>query len=717
MLQSFMRYAFVGLLALPVVAFGQNTQKKTITPAPPAQYEPPRQAAPVYTPPPRNEPRETPQPPRYTPPQRTETPRPANNAPVNTTPRQVPNSSANPTPNAPSRPPLSPGTTYTPRAGGTAPTPPPKPVTTYTPRSATSAGTPGGSQPSSPSGAKNGAVTYTPRAGSSLTPPSASDKPAVRTDNGVTTYTPRSSPQAPVGRPASASPASAATTYSVSPSVTPPTPDKPTVRTDNGVTTYTPRSSPAAPIGRPVSALPASPATSYSVRPPATPPVARIAEPRTIQQINTARATMHGVNQRPLPLGVITNHSDGGLTVKAAGGKEYAVRANGTIRGYSNGTQTVNFRSNGKVAAIHRPEIDIRRGAAGQRTVVSRRADKSVLVSSAPHHGYLERTVTSGNRAIIQRSYFASGRAFTRAYLGYSYAGLMLPHYVPGSYYPAEFYGWAYYGWAAPVAYAWGWTGEPWYGFYDGYLTPYTAYPSGFAWLTDFVLAQTLADAYADRMQQVQNPDDASANSDAVGADDTLYAPADSPITPELKDQIAGEVQHQLAYESAVVSGAAQPSVGEFPASLKSSNRVFVVASILDVATPDQQACALTPGDVLRLEATPPEASATADLRVASSHRQDCPSGIVVTISLLDLQEMQNSLRTQLDAGLQALHTGQGHGGLPPAPVSSMGPTQAGSLGAPEPDPNVAALLDTQQQEAARTEMAAMQEVFPPKQQ
>lgn len=343
---------------------------------------------------------------------------------------------------------------------------------------------------------------------------------------------------------------------------------------------------------------------------------------------------MHGVNRKPLPLGVVTNHLNGGMTVKTASGSQYAVRPNGTLKAYSKGTQTVNFRSNGRVASIHKPGIDIQRGAAGQRTVVSRRPDRSVLVSTAPYRGYLQRTVTSGGRTIIQRTYVMGGRTFTRAYLGYSYAGLMLPQYVPGFYYPAEFYGWVYYGWAAPAAYAWGWTGQPWYGSDAGYFTPYAAYLSGFDWLTDYILAQTLANGYAD--QQEQNPDDASfdyasadTDSDDAAADDTLNAQADTPITPELKDQIAAEVQHQLAYESAVVSGAAQPSVGEFPASLQ-PNRVFVAVSILDVATPDQQPCTLTAGDVLRLDAAPPEGSGTADLRVlgpVEAQRTENPTG------------------------------------------------------------------------------------------
>jgi hypothetical protein len=230
-------------------------------------------------------------------------------------------------------------------------------------------------------------------------------------------------------------------------------------------------------------------------------------------------------------------------------------------------------------------------------------------------------------------------------------------------------------------------------------------------------MGHTLSDAYAD--QEVQDPDaetlgEAAPDPNALASDDTLAAQAATPITPELKAQIAGEVQNQLAIEGAQAAGTAQPTAGEFPDSLK-PNRVFVVANLLDVSTPDQQACSLTPGDVLRMEAAPPAASGTADVRVASSHRQDCPTGVMVTVSLPDLQEMQNSLRAQLDAGLGDLRSNQGKGGLPSAPPASLEPGQTTTVGAPDPDPNVVPLLVAQDSEASRTENAAVQSAFPQK--
>ena len=292
-------------------------------------------------------------------------------------------------PNQPGRAPSTPGTTYTPN---TVRTVPPKPATVYVPHGPSSTRNPsaGVSNPNT------GAVVYTPHAGVSSMPASPSYKAGVKTQNGVTTYTPRTPMLYPAVRPAAA-----------------------------------PGSSP----GRPPGMLAAT----------------RAMEPRTLEQINASRTTLHGINQRPLPRGAVTHNPDGGMTLIAAGGKHYTVRANGTLRTYSSATQTVKFRSNGRLASIHNPEFDIRRGPTGQRIVVSRRSDGSVLVSTASHHGYLERREVSGGRTVVRRTYMEGGKTFTRAYLGYSYAGQKLDQYVPATYYPADFYGWTYYDWAQPA--------------------------------------------------------------------------------------------------------------------------------------------------------------------------------------------------------------------------------------------------------------------------
>ena len=83
----------------------------------------------------------------------------------------------------------------------------------------------------------------------------------------------------------------------------------------------------------------------------------------------------------------------------------------------------------------------------------------------------------------------------TNVYRPYSYRGLTLAVYTPVRYYNAPFYSWAYSPWRSPIRYSWGWYGDPWYGYYRGYFTPYPVYSSPGLWLTDYFIASTLADA------------------------------------------------------------------------------------------------------------------------------------------------------------------------------------------------------------------------------
>ena len=72
--------------------------------------------------------------------------------------------------------------------------------------------------------------------------------------------------------------------------------------------------------------------------------------------------------------------------------------------------------------------------------------------------------------------------------------------YTPAFYYPPAYYGWAYNPWVVPVVYpvaAWGWGAAPWYGYYGAYFAPYPVYPSAAYWLADYLVAASLANAYA----------------------------------------------------------------------------------------------------------------------------------------------------------------------------------------------------------------------------
>ena len=81
-------------------------------------------------------------------------------------------------------------------------------------------------------------------------------------------------------------------------------------------------------------------------------------------------------------------------------------------------------------------------------------------------------------------------------YRGYSFHGASINVYAPVRYYPAGFYGWAYNPWGVPVAYAWGFRGNPWFGYYGFYFAPYPVYSNASLWLTDYMISNDLAAAY-----------------------------------------------------------------------------------------------------------------------------------------------------------------------------------------------------------------------------
>jgi hypothetical protein len=80
-----------------------------------------------------------------------------------------------------------------------------------------------------------------------------------------------------------------------------------------------------------------------------------------------------------------------------------------------------------------------------------------------------------------------------------------------------------------------------------------------------------------------------------------------------------------------------------------------------------------------------------------------------------DLQDMQNHMRETIDQGLGDLQSKQGQGGLPAAPPSAKGPPVQSAFvaAAPAADPNVAAELKQQTQEADLAEREVASAVLP----
>ena len=456
---------------------------------------------------------------------------------------------------------------------------------------------------------------------------------------------------------------------------------------------------------------------------------------QVLSQVNAARTKMSGINKHALPAGLVTVHPDGHLTLVASGGRRFNLRPDGTLASLSRAPAGIapaatsvplgsvaKFAPSGRLRSLRTRNLDIQYGPHGSRTVVKRLPDQASLVSYGPHSGYLQRTIVQNNATSVQRTYVTQNATYVRTYTPYSYRGVTLLTYVPPYYYSPAFYGWVYYPWPTPVSFKWGWRGYPWHGIYRVYFIPMPLYPSPVLWMTDYILASTLADGY-DQQQDYSDDPNAAAPvtmpNDDDSSDQEIYAQTSTPITPALRAEIAAEVQQDLTAENAAAtyqaSPDAQPSSPAQQLSLDlQPDRVFLVSSLLTVSL-GAGTCSLTAGDILQVvDPSGSNPRLTALLSVASSKRGDCPAGAQVELYLQDLQDMDNYLRAQTDDALAKLHSTQGQQGLPAAPQPALAPPTPSSTdnAAPTPDPGVASMLAEAQQQASQEETNLLQSAF-----
>jgi hypothetical protein len=188
-------------------------------------------------------------------------------------------------------------------------------------------------------------------------------------------------------------------------------------------------------------------------------------------------------------------------------------------------------------------------------------------------------------------------------------------------------------------------------------------------------------------------------------------------MLPETKQLVANEVQNDIALENAEAAGNQQQAVLD-PASsgiarLMSDGKphVFTPGTEVDVVDGSGQECAVTDGDIVQFNGPlAPNATDATVTVIASKGGKDCQTGAQVAVGLDDLQEMNNHMREQVDAGLQQLAAEQGTKGLPAAPASATAaPVDAlAAQGAPPPDPNGAQELAQQDAQAQQAEKEAL---------
>lgn len=374
--------------------------------------------------------------------------------------------------------------------------------------------------------------------------------------------------------------------------------------------------------------------------------------------------------------------------------------------------KTATIAHNGNIRGFHDPKrnLTVEHGfRPGDRKIVTERNGRT-LVSTGPGRGYVQRAYPHDrfNRPYVQRTYWAHGHAYAYAYREHFYGGRPYYYYAPAYYYRPGFYGWAYNPWAAPVYYNWGWgPAAPW--FYGGYFVPAPSYPTASLWLTDYLLAENLKLAYEN--QQAAQPSGEPTQGGEQTAPSESGAPAAAQLTPDqIKQVVDAEVKRQLQSEQ-VEAQTTQPqpeSDQTPPPVLDPKQHIFVVASNLGVSSADGQECELTPGDIITRIDKEPGPDGKVEVSVTSSKSNDCGVGSSPRVEVSDLQEMLNSFRQQLDAGLKTLADKSGTGGLPKAPDTQTAPSVAPAT---SPDTSVDKQLAGQQTEANQAEEEVKKEV------
>jgi hypothetical protein len=91
-------------------------------------------------------------------------------------------------------------------------------------------------------------------------------------------------------------------------------------------------------------------------------------------------------------------------------------------------------------------------------------------------------------------------------------------------------------------------------------------------------------------------------------------------------------------------------------------------------------------------------------LAVLASKGNDCSRGSVVSVSVADLQDMQNHMRETIDEGFEKLQSEQGRNAIPPAPQEAAQPPVKPLYAetAPPLDPAIADQLRAQNKEAQK---------------
>jgi hypothetical protein len=260
-----------------------------------------------------------------------------------------------------------------------------------------------------------------------------------------------------------------------------------------------------------------------------------------------------------------------------------------------------------------------------------------------------------------------------------------------------------------PFHYTWGWENYGWYHRYHGaYWATYDVYPAPSYWLTDWVIADYLADNYAASVSVAQAQEEARfAREDAVNArqaadqargqaeiDEAKRAQAEAefraknaeerlaqaklqepaagkpnlvatPLSQETQEDFRHQIERTIAEKqeyAAQIDKGGKPLPPDLSRALAEPERIYPVSRTLDVtlAASANRAGNLTEGDMLRVEPGQDSILKTANentlvtMRVMASKGEvdEVKAGTLVSVPLRDLQDFDSEFQAKLDVGL-----------------------------------------------------------------
>ena len=354
----------------------------------------------------------------------------------------------------------------------------------------------------------------------------------------------------------------------------------------------------------------------------------------------------------------------------------------------------------------------VHRSPDGTRQLTVDRPDGSRVFAAGRGASYVQRPWSYQAQAFDRRTYTSGGQLTQQFYRQYSYNGTTLDAYTPQRYYDPSLYQWALKSRTPPVAASWNYVSNPtpWYEHYKSYFTPESSYTNALAWMTDYLIANSLIASWNAHLKSAPSSSAGMAPPAAgvatpgtvQGAPAPAAASAGAPdggpeITPEVKQKVAEEISRQVRVESAEAQANAQNSdvpAGKTGVVAELNERdlhTFVVSSDLDLTDNEGRRCSVSAGDVLQVISRPNAKDNTADATVLSSKSGECGRAADVAVNLTDLQEMQNHMRETIDQGLADRAR---KSGVQATPASF-------AAAAPAPEPDAAQQVDQQQKIAA----------------